>query len=186
VSSAARAEGNPATLVIGMGNPILRDDAVGVRVVTSLHEALGDIPGVAYMDECSVGGLNLLEVVTGFDRLIVVDSIRAGGPVGGWYHFTARSLRQTLNLSNVHDVNFATALALGRCLGIDLADDESIHVFAIEIEDGRTFDGRMSPALEDAFPDLLREILDHVTEILEIPRRAPGRVRPGQAPATSR
>jgi len=99
------------TLLIGMGNPILSDDAVGVRLATDFKNRLDGTPGLDVMEECSVGGLNILEIVAGYDRLIVIDSIKTvDGIPGTWYRFDASSLRETMNLNNVHDANFAMAM----------------------------------------------------------------------------
>lgn len=147
------------TLLLGMGNPILTDDSVGVRLARDLACDLEGVPGLEVVPECSVGGLNLIEVLSGYDRVLIFDSVRTrGGRPGDWYRFTAGSLRETRNLRNVHDVNFATALALGRRLGHPLPPDEEIHVFAVEVEDDATFGERLSPALEEAYPEILGEV----------------------------
>ena len=52
-----------------------------------------------------------------------------GGTPGTWYRFDAGALRETMNLTNVHDTNFATALELGRRLGMRVpADDREPHL----------------------------------------------------------
>jgi len=156
------------TLLLGMGNPLLRDDAVGVRLASHLAARFGRSPGLDVIEECSVGGLNLIDVVAGYDRLIVIDSIKTrGGRPGGWYRFTAAALQNTMNLSNVHDANFATALELGRRMGTPLPDDGEVHVFAVEVDDNLTFSETMTPALEAAYPELLEEIGSEVGAILE-------------------
>lgn len=146
------------TLLVGMGNPYLRDDAVGVRLAAELSRRLGPRPGLSVVEECSAGGLNLLDVLKGYRRAIVLDSIQAGGAPAHWYRFDGRSLRTTLNLRNVHDTNFATALELGRRLGVQVPDDEEVHVFAVEVVDTLTFDVRMSDPLELGFSQLAEEI----------------------------
>lgn len=157
----------PTSLLLGMGNPILRDDAVGVRLARRLQQRLGDRPDLTVVSECSVGGINLLDVLDGYQRVVVLDSIKTGSePAGSWYRFTARSLRETLHLSSVHDANFMTALELGRMLGMALPVDDEIHVFAVEVDDNITFDERMTDALEAAFDQLAREIGDEVAALL--------------------
>jgi hydrogenase maturation protease len=160
------------TLLLGMGNPVLCDDAIGVRLASDLAAQLGPQPNVDVIEECSVGGLNLLDLVTGYERLIVIDSVktREGRP-GTWYRFTASSLRETMNLRNVHDTNFATALELGRRTGALVPDDGSVHVLAVEIDDNLTFSELMTPKLEAAYPELLEEIGSEVEAILREDRR---------------
>jgi hydrogenase maturation protease len=155
------------TLLLGMGNPILSDDSIGVRLAGEVARRLGPVPELTVVEECSAGGLNLLDVLAGYDRLIVLDAIRtAGGTPGEWYRFDARALRETLNLRNVHDVNFATALELGRRLHVQLPCNEEIHVFAVEVADDATFAEALSPELEAAFPEILSGVLEEIRDIL--------------------
>jgi hydrogenase maturation protease len=163
------------TLLLGMGNPLLCDDAVGVRLAADLALRLGRQRGLDVIEECSVGGLNLLDVVAGYDRLIVIDSIKTrDGKPGAWYRLLAGSLRDTMNLSSVHDTNFATALELGRMMGTLVPDDNNIHVFAVEVDDNMTFCETMTPALETGYAELLEEIGAEVKAVLD-----EGQVRAG-------
>jgi len=159
--------GAPRTLILGMGNPILSDDAVGIRLAQDLKTRLGELPDTVFQEECSVGGLNLLDVVSGYQRLIVLDSIKTpGGTPGDWHCFDGTRLRESLNLSSVHDVNFATALELGRRLGHTIPEDSEIHIFAVEIEDNITFSESLTPALKARYPACLEEILRAVRKLL--------------------
>lgn len=155
------------TLLLGMGNPILRDDAVGVRLANYLGKRLAQVPGLSILEECSVGGLNILEVVGGYERVIILDSIKTGkAKPAYWYRFTGESLRETMHLDSVHDTNLATALALGRKLGIKLPTDRDIHIFAVEVEDNITFSEQMTRPLEQGFPEYAEEIYQEVAELV--------------------
>jgi hydrogenase maturation protease len=158
------------TLLLGMGNPILSDDAVGVRLASDFKAEVGVLPGIDIVEECSVGGLNLIEVFRGYERAIVLDSLetREGVP-GAWHLFTAAALRETAHLTSCHDANFATALALGRRLGLPLPDDEDIHIFAVEIQDNRTFSDQLTPALARAYPFLKTAIFEALTKMGDAP-----------------
>ena len=154
------------TLLLGMGNPIATDDAVGLRLARFLGERLAR-PGLDVVDDCSVGGLELLPLIEGYERIVVTDAIRTrGGVPADWYRFTAARLTETCHLSNVHDANFATALALGRRLGMALPADDEIHVFAVEIKEDRVISDQMTPELEEAWPRYAAEILSEVEALL--------------------
>ena len=155
------------TLLLGMGNPILCDDAIGIRLVTHLKKRLQGSSNLDIVEDCSLGGFNLLEIIAGYGRLIVIDSIRTVGAVpGAWHYFTADRLRETMNLDCVHDANFATVLELGRRLGMPLPADNEIHIFAVEILDNRTFCERMTEELENRFHAIAEEIFAHLQLLL--------------------
>jgi hydrogenase maturation protease len=175
------------TLVVGLGNPILGDDAVGLRLardfVRGRPATLERAPAgdgwsgvdalrrgdnaVDVIEDCPAYGLDVLELLAGYDRLVLFDAIVSGGATpGSWCRFTATALQPTRHLRNVHDANLATALELGRRLGLRLPPDHEVHVFAVEIVHGDTFSSILSPGLEAAYPDLAFEILRDVEELL--------------------
>jgi len=165
------------TLILGMGNPILCDDAVGIRLArdfrTRMEGESETHADIDFVEDCSVGGLNLLDLVTGYDRLIVFDSIRTtDAQPGTWHSMTGATFRETMNLTNVHDANFTTALELGRQMGARIPRSEDVHIFAVEILDNTTFSETMTPELESAYADFSREISDRAFALL---RRPPSR-----------
>jgi hydrogenase maturation protease len=162
------------TLVLGMGNPILCDDAVGIRLArdfrTRLETELHRPPDTDIVEDCSVGGLNLLDLVMGYERLIVFDSIRTPkAQPGSWTSMTGATFRETMNLTNIHDANFTTALELGRQMGACIPNPEDVHIFAVEILDNTTFSETMTPELESAYADFSPEIIDRALALLRDP-----------------
>ncbi|TLN03398.1 hydrogenase maturation protease, partial [bacterium] len=69
------------TLVLGIGNLIMTDDGVGVRVVQRLAEGYEFPPEVTVMDGGTLG-LDLLSHLEGVDRLLIIDAMETGGPPG--------------------------------------------------------------------------------------------------------
>ena len=70
-----------AVLVLGIGNLIMTDDGIGVRVVQRLAEGYRFPPGVELLDGGTLG-LDLLPRLEGVERLLVVDAVETGGPPG--------------------------------------------------------------------------------------------------------
>lgn len=95
----------------------------------------GGFPGtndLDFVEECSVGGLILVERLAGCDRVVVLDSIRTqNNNPGDWYSFTASALRPNMNRSGVHDAELATALEPGRRRGLALPQDDQTSIFAV-------------------------------------------------------
>ncbi len=76
---------------------------------------------------------------------------------------TGESFKETMNLANVHDANFTTALELGRQLNARVPRPADVHVFAVEIVNNTTFSESMTPELETSYsafcPEIMREAL---------------------------
>jgi len=155
------------TLLLGMGNPLLCDDAVGIRLARDIKTRLGAVAGLDVIEECSAGGLNLLDVLSGYERVIILDSMRtAGGTPGEWRHFTASALLPSLHLTNIHDANFATALQLGYSMGIPLPRLADIHIYAVEAKENLLFSEQMTPELEHKYPAYSYAIFREIRRLL--------------------
>ncbi|MCE5267953.1 MAG: hydrogenase maturation protease, partial [Planctomycetaceae bacterium] len=100
------------TLVIGLGNPLVSDDSVGLRVVEHLKARLAGRPDVE-VSEDYWGGLRLMERMIGYDGAIVVDAIQTGA-LAGTIHLLAVDDMPTQRSASAHDVNLGTALQFGR------------------------------------------------------------------------
>ena len=144
------------TLILGLGNSILTDDGVGPQVAKELEGRL-DHQEVTVM-EGSLGGLNLLDLLAGYDRAIIIDAIETvGGKAGQIYRLDVAALDATRHAASPHDVNFATALELGKKL--DLALPRKIDIFAIEVADTSTFGEKCTPEVQEAIPHCVEMVI---------------------------
>ena len=106
-------------LVLGIGNDILTDDGIGPKLVGELRKM--DFPADITFKTASVGGLEILEMISGFSRVFLIDAIRTkNGKPGTVYFLPAEDFSETQNLTNLHDVNFLTALELGSKLNFQI------------------------------------------------------------------
>ena len=109
------------------------------------------------MEEASFANIEILEMIGPYDRLIIVDSIKTGrGRPGELYSLNLEDLQATLHLSCPHDINLATALELGKRLGMHVPGE--IRIYAIEVEDNQTFSETCTPWVEEAIPKIVEEI----------------------------
>jgi hydrogenase maturation protease len=156
------------TLVVGLGNPILTDDGIGIHVVRTVESSIAgsrspvDNSEVDFV-EGSVGGLRLLDVLSGYDRVIMVDAIQTdGGRPGDVYRLHAGDLNASRHAGSTHDLTLPGALALGRRLGMDLPEDRHLIVLAIEAEDVLTFGESCTPSVAAAIPGVVQMVLDEI------------------------
>ena len=82
-------------LVLGVGNILLRDEGVGVRVVERLQADYSFSPNVSLLDGGTLG-IKLMEAISSSDVLIVVDAVLNGHPPGTFYRLTGEEVRKSV------------------------------------------------------------------------------------------
>jgi hydrogenase maturation protease len=145
------------TLLLGLGNPVLTDDSVGLKVVEQLRPLLVGRPDLE-IDEDYWGGLRLMEHLVGYDRAILVDAICTGAAPGTIHRLAVDSI-PTQHSASAHDANLATALALGRQAGAHLPANNDILLVGIEADDIITFSEQCSPQVQAAIPQAVQTVM---------------------------
>ena len=151
------------TLVIGLGNPILTDDGVGVKVAYGVERALGDrLQEYVDVTEASAGGLRLMEAMIGYDRVVLIDALlrQNGNQPGNISRMTLNDLRRispTQHSASAHDTTLVNALDAGRELGLSLPDE--IIIFAIDVENVMDFSEEPTPDVASAIPKVTDAVL---------------------------
>jgi hydrogenase maturation protease len=139
-----------STLVLGMGNPILSDDGVGLLVAGRLAER--PLPAGVEVAVSEVAGLRLLELVRGFTRVIIIDALKspaeAGREPGEVVRYDVAEFKGGHRYGSAHSIGLHTALEVGRQVGYEMP--EEVIVFAIEAEDVETFGEELTPAVAAA------------------------------------
>ncbi len=132
-------------LVLCLGNPIRRDDAVGLRVADALD---ADPPQGAVVRRSAASGLYLLDEMEGSDRVVVVDAVRTGArPPGTVLSFALEDLRAPEGPSP-HSIGLPSAIARARVAGAPVP--LRVHLVTIEVEDADTVGEGLTPAVADA------------------------------------
>jgi hydrogenase maturation protease len=149
------------TLIVGLGNPILGDDGVGWRVAEEVEKRLANRPEVQ-VDCFSLGGLSLMERLTGYERVVLIDSIFTGAkPVGtvGLFPLTELADQTSGHTASTHDTSLRNALKVGRSMDISLPRDEDVFIVAIEAENVYDFSETLSPQVNAAVPHAVQAVL---------------------------
>jgi len=158
----------PRVIVIGLGNPVLGDDGVGWRVADDVEAQLrarggADVGGrlsAVEVDRLDVGGLSLMERITGFDLAILIDAAQLPGRPIGEVHscpFDELDDRSAGHLDSAHDASLRTALALGQRLGAGLP--ARIEVVTVQIWSVDEFSDALSSAVERAVPAAVAAVM---------------------------
>jgi hydrogenase maturation protease len=139
-----------SVLVLGLGNDILTDDAVGLHVVQAVRERLAGNARIEVKATTEMG-LALLDEIVARDGLVLVDSVQTGqAPAGTIHEFGPEALARVVTTSP-HFLGVGETLALGRLL--DLKMPRQVRIFAIEVADPYTLGTQMTVAVERAVPE---------------------------------
>lgn len=146
------------TVIIGMGNPLLTDDGVGVAVARELGETLLDRDDIDVI-ELYHGGMRLMEAMVGYRRAYVVDAMLTGTvPPGTVREFDPAEFVTTKNTFSTHDTDFQTAVEMGKLLGLRLPDE--VRIWGVEAAEVETFSETLTCAVAEAVP----RVIDHILQ----------------------
>ena len=133
--------------VLGLGNDILGDDALGIRVAREVEARFGhEVEVVA----SSQSGFHVMDDLLGVSRLLVVDSIQTGSTKPGTvYVLDENSIRPTQGVSS-HSLGIFEVLEVARRLSLPVPAE--CVILAVEAADCTTVGGGMHPDVEAAIP----------------------------------
>ncbi|MFA5785961.1 MAG: hydrogenase maturation protease [Actinomycetota bacterium] len=137
------------TLVLGLGNELLSDDAAGILAVRALRE---EMAGRADVVESSMAGMALLDVFLGYDAAVIVDAVCTGSkPVGTISELMPENLGRVLAPSP-HYAGLPEMLALVDKLELDFP--KKLTIFAVEVADPYTLGGDLTEEVAQALGEL--------------------------------
>jgi len=152
---------NDRIVVIGLGSPIMTDDAVGLKVSEAIEEL--KMPGVDTLQE-AVGGLDIIPMLSGYRFAVIVDAIKTRTyEPGTVLIFDPESFDSTIADVPAHDVNLATAIKIGRELDNSVMPD-IIKFIAIEVDDLQTVSEEMTPLVAAAVDPAKNAVLHLISK----------------------
>jgi hydrogenase maturation protease len=143
-------------LVLGIGNILLKDEGIGVRVAERMQQMA--LPPDVEVLEGGVKGLDLLYFIEGRKKVIVVDAVKAGAPPGTLFRFTDKDLAGKKGvLRSAHGIDFSDVIAIAGFMG----NKPDIVFLGVEPED---LDASMelSPKIEGMIPTLISLVLKEI------------------------
>ena len=138
----------PPVLILGLGNELLRDDAVGIRVAERLQ---GTFPPGVEVRSTSLFGLALLDELIGREKVLLIDSYVPEEFAGA--EIQERNLDEVGEARAVcpHFVGLGEVREIMRKL--DLGFPREVRILAIPVSDPTTFSTEMTPAVAARLPE---------------------------------
>ncbi len=122
------AQGRRPILILGIGNILLRDEGVGVRVIEQMQKLR--LPDDVELVDGGTAGADLLDVLAERRKVIVIDAVQADCEPGTVLRFSADDLTRPDGVGmSLHELGLGEALIMTRQLG---CAPEDVVVFGIK------------------------------------------------------
>lgn len=143
-------------LVLALGNDIMGDDGAALAAAKILRNEFGSVIDIF---EVASAGFMLLDLMEGYDKVLIVDTILSTNKPGTIRELSVKELseRQT---SSPHYAGLPEIIGLAEKLELNFPDE--IRILVIEIEDAFTIRQGLSFQIRGNIPDLVRKVKDIV------------------------
>jgi len=146
-------------LVLGVGNPLMGDDALGILAVEMLR-ARPDLPTGIDLVDGGTEGIGLIPLMASYQCVMVVDAVMMNLPAGTIQRFVwqeARVVKGEHSLS-LHQSDLTDALILAetlKCL------PPEVVIYGVQPQN-TAWDDLLSPAVERALPALVDLLIQEI------------------------
>lgn len=146
------------TVVIGLGNPLMGDDGLGIVVARQLLSRT-DLPDGVQVVDGGTWGLNLLPVIEDAERVLLVDAIDTAEAPGTLIRLSRERLPRYLATKiSPHQVDLRDVLALAELRGTLPEDTTAIGLQPQIVALGTA----LSPLIAGRMEELMSAVLDHL------------------------
>jgi hydrogenase maturation protease len=157
------------TLVLGLGNELYGDDAVGIHVIRKLRENFKKVNDTAkwldniHLEECSLLGLALLEVIVDYDSLVIIDTIKKEKPTTGKIHLLEEKDLRYIPGPSPHYISIPQSIELGKKLGLNVPS--RIKIIAVEAKNLYNLGEGLTNEMKKSIPAIVKEVNKVLREI---------------------
>ncbi|MBC7081113.1 MAG: hydrogenase maturation protease [Thermoplasmatales archaeon] len=134
-------------IVVGVGNPLLGNDGVGIAVADMLQDISDDISSDIKIEKSMAGGIEICEMISGYDLAIIIDAYR-GERNGNVKEISIDEYEGRVN----HDVNFINAYNILK----KYFKMPEVKIIGIEVSDIDY--GEISEEVKKAIPNVIEKI----------------------------
>jgi len=148
-------------VVLGLGNPLMGDEGIGVYLIERLAGSAADYPSVDFLD-AGTGGLSVLHHIEGRRKAILIDCAFMDEEPGTIRRFTPEEVRsrKVLAHQSLHEADLMRVIEIARQL--EQAPDE-IVIFGIQPQRVERVQG-LSPTLMERTDEYISRVLQEMEE----------------------
>ncbi|MFO7980598.1 MAG: hydrogenase maturation protease [Candidatus Aminicenantes bacterium] len=159
------------TLVLGLGNDLYGDDGIGIYIIKHIMETSelekkfsAICPSVEFRPCCQTG-LALLDEITGYDSLVIIDTIKKSDPRTGKIHILEGDELRYIPGPSPHYVSIPQSIEIGKKLGLKVPDKTKI--IAIEAKNMYNLGENLTEEMKKKIPVILKKLKSILREISE-------------------
>ncbi|WP_455624234.1 HyaD/HybD family hydrogenase maturation endopeptidase [Parabacteroides sp.] len=146
------------TLILGVGNLLLKDEGIGIHVIKALEKE--NLPAHVHLMDGGTGGLHLLSWLQGYNRLIMIDATLDSNPPGTVRLIQPRYATDFPPLMSAHEIGLKDMID-----AMILTDDlPETHLIVISAANINEVGMELTPEVKAAIPEVIgtiRSLLIH-------------------------
>lgn len=144
--------------VIGLGNPLNKDDGIGILLIQKLQEK--DLPPEVNLFDAGTSGTKILHILKDLERAILVDAVHLGKNPGEFLFFRPHEVKSLRKSKGTHDTDIMEVLKIS-----DRLEEKPAEILIMGIQPADTSIGEeLSPDLEKKLPELVENLYEEIKE----------------------
>jgi hydrogenase maturation protease len=155
--------------IIGVGNPLRKDDGIGLFLLSHIKKESHYFPKTVSFVDGGTGGMNLLHIFSRFELIILLDAVDFKGQPGETRFFSIDDIQSQKQVSTVstHNADLFQIIRLGQ----ELEEcSKKIFVFGVQPSDISFGDGLTEP-LKSHIDDIKKSMKNHILKLINEQKR---------------
>lgn len=147
-------------LILGIGNILHKDDGLGAFIVNEIDASIKDLPEYVEVADGGTLGYDLLPLMSGREKIVIVDALKVDDIPGSIYRFPAKHLTDNNNKFSLHDMGVKKIIDMLTLSG----EEPEIEIIGIVPEDINSFEIGITDSVKKSIPKAVEFILDAVVK----------------------
>lgn len=157
-------------IVLGLGNILLKDEGVGVRVIERMQREYCFGEDVTLFDGATAG-LDLMPVIEGYNHIIIVDTVKTGEPPGSIFRFTLDDIKKNVPYkTSLHQIGVVEMFTIAEAMG----RKHDAVVIGVQPLDMASWGLELTPLIESKVPEIIGLVLKELEAVGVTPLPAEG------------
>lgn len=146
-------------VILGVGNILLQDEGIGVHVVRELQTQ--NLPPNVELIDAGTATLDILPLIEGVSKLVVIDAVKGRGEYGTIYRFLPEEIESEKEVvTSLHQMGLLETLSMLEKMGHKPNSTVIIGIEPKEI----TWGLELSKEIKEKIPEIIELVLNEVSK----------------------